>query len=385
MPINRRRPSAILLSLLLLCGTTLVQAADTPAPASPTLSITGELSYLARIALPPETIAIVELSDPSVPGGRVVTEQRIALEGRQVPIPFQLQVERGALEPEQAGEIRAVLLADALVIWRLDPRGIDMAADAIDLGTLVLRQEAPIVLDQTLVCGDRRIRVGFDDARMRLEADGRAFDLRQALSASGARYVALADPTTSFWSKGDGGQLELAGTSAPECVPVATTEALFRAIGHEPSWSLEMDDTRMELVTDFGETRISVALTEPEPIEGGWRYAGLIEDGDLQISLLDRVCVDSMSGMPHPRAVRVVLDDQTFEGCGGDPGLLLRGDDWVVEDIDGGGIIDDSRVTLGFEDAGRFAGRASCNPYLGDYTLTGEGLRLTLSATTLMA
>ena len=57
----------------------------------------------------------------------------------------------------------------------------------------------------------------------------------------------------------------------------------------------------------------------------------------------------------------------------------------MVEDIGGGGIIDRSRVTLNFGADGRLWGRASCNTYQGDYSLTGESLTLTLSATTMMA
>lgn len=41
---------------------------------------------------------------------------------------------------------------------------------------------------------------------------------------------------------------------------------------------------------------------------------------------------------------------------------------WVVEDILGRGIIDDTRVTLDFNEQ-RVAGRATCNSYRGDWAL----------------
>jgi len=236
-----------------------------------------------------------------------------------------------------------------------------------------------------LICGEQRIRVGYAGDRMRLKVGEQIFDLGQAVSASGARYVALDDPTTSFWGKGDRGILEVRGETYPECIPVETEQPPFRATGNEPFWSIEMDQIRVELIMDLGETRINVALTEPEPVEDGRRYRNLIEDGDLQITILDRLCMDTMSGMPHPKTVEVVLDDLRLRGCGGEPVELLQGQEWVVEDIGGGGIIDRSRVTLNFGADGRLWGRASCNSYLGGFALTGESLSLSPSATTMMA
>lgn len=356
-------------------------AADT----QPSLQITGELSYLPRIALPPDALAIVELIDPTVPGGRLVVEQRIALDGRQVPIPFALVVERAALSPEQNYQIRGAVLSGDLAAWVTDEIPLDPSVESLDLGTILMSPYEPIPFASEMVCGDKPIRVGFLGDRMRLQVGDRTFDLRQAVSASGARYVALADPTTSFRGKGDRGMLEIVGTAYPECLPVEVATAPFRATGNEPFWSLVLGDKRVELITDLGETRIDVGLTEQELLEDGRRYQNLLENRDLVVSIFDRPCVDTMSGMPYPATVEIQLDDRRLDGCGGDPATLLQGDEWVVEDIGGGGIIDGSRVTLNFGADGRLWGRASCNAYQGDYTLTGEGLSLELSATTMMA
>lgn len=64
---------------------------------------------------------------------------------------------------------------------------------------------------------------------------------------------------------------------------------------------------------------------------------------------------------------------------------LLRSGEWVVEDIDAGGIIDRSRVTISFDKEGRVAGKASCNSFMGGYTQTGNGLVFAGIATTMMA
>lgn len=69
-------------------------------------------------------------------------------------------------------------------------------------------------------------------------------------------------------------------------------------------------------------------------------------------------------------------------GCSGDPARPLQGGEWVVEDINAAGIIDRSRVTLTFGPDGRVNGRASCNNFMGEYRLTGDGLTIDAPATT---
>ena len=83
-----------------------------------------------------------------------------------------------------------------------------------------------------------------------------------------------------------------------------------------------------------------------------------------------------MTGMPYPREVDVVIDGEQLHGCGGDPGRLLQGADWVLEDINGGGIIDGSQVELTFSNNNRLAGQASCNNFSAEYELTGESLTI---------
>ena len=63
----------------------------------------------------------------------------------------------------------------------------------------------------------------------------------------------------------------------------------------------------------------------------------------------------------------------------------LTAHEWVLEDINNQGIIDDSRVTLNFGDEGRVAGKASCNRYFAVYSVDGETLNIQQAATTMMA
>jgi putative lipoprotein len=79
------------------------QGETPPATATPTkplissfIDISGNVSYLQRIALPPDAVLIVRIQDVSRAGtpARILAEQRIELAGRQVPIAFQTTVDR---------------------------------------------------------------------------------------------------------------------------------------------------------------------------------------------------------------------------------------------------------------------------------------------------
>jgi heat shock protein HslJ len=109
---------------------------------------------------------------------------------------------------------------------------------------------------------------------------------------------------------------------------------------------------------------VNTPAPRPEPVSGGVRHAARTEAHDVVATVMDRACTDNMSGMPYPNTVTVVVDGKEYRGCGGEPVALLRGKEWVVEDIDRGGIIDRSRVTLNFDEKNRVFGRG-CNTHNG--------------------
>ena len=160
----------------------------------------------------------------------------------------------------------------------------------------------------------------------------------------------------------------------------------FRALGQEPSWLLTAGGGQLELVTQFGQQTVSMPVLEVTHAGCITRYRAADAQRRLAATITRGVCRDTMSGMPHPFAVEVQTDDERLRGCGGEPLSLLTGRDWIVEDLDGGGIIDRSRISIGFsaEDS-RAYGLGSCNRFTGGFTLTGEGLSFTHPAATMMA
>lgn len=177
----------------------------------------------------------------------------------------------------------------------------------------------------------------------------------------------------------------LAGCSThvvqPQVAAIAPIIEPFRASGNEPFWSLTLKQGHLTL------SRLNEGELPAQDYVTGDNKGEYVSQGEPQIRLqvVDGICRDDMSGMPHPQRVSVDVDGSTLTGCGGDPARLLQGGEWVVEDINGGGIIDRSRVTLNFWQDGRVTGRASCNNLMGQYQLSGEGLSIGQVATTRMA
>jgi uncharacterized lipoprotein YbaY len=186
---------------------------------SPTLSIKGALTYRERIAVPPDSVAVVELRDSTSADAAVVAEQRIVLAGRQVPVPFELSVERAALTAGQAYIVRGAILQGAHARWASAPIAIEPAQPAIDLGMLnMTRVQQPLAFASTLRCGDQLVMVGMLGDTLNLAVGEARYPLRQVVSASGARYEAVDDPTTTFWSKGGRATLVVKGNAYPECL-----------------------------------------------------------------------------------------------------------------------------------------------------------------------
>jgi heat shock protein HslJ len=163
----------------------------------------------------------------------------------------------------------------------------------------------------------------------------------------------------------------------------AAAETPLIARGNEPGWNVTIGDAEIALVTDYGATRSTFPKPAPKASGDATRY--VVADADLTITLLERPCADTMSGMFYPLTATVERPEGTLSGCGGEPASLLLGPEWVVESIDGDALIGNSRPTIAFHDEGQVAGSASCNRYLASYELTGEGLSIAGGASTMMA
>ena len=225
----------------------------------PMLTIKGEMTYLQRIALPDDAVAIVELKpDDAQDGDSVTAETRIALEGRQVPVAFTLDVLRAHMESGKNYVLRGGIQVDSQMRWLSDPVTIDTAERTVDAGTIRLSPyegPPPFGIDgKEFITGEWRIEeVGGQQVREDIAAtiafaeDG-TFSGRLCNSYRGA--FKLDGTSISF------GRPAATLMACPE--PQATHEwALFNAFEKAKSWRPGKDGM-LAILDENGRTLVLV-------------------------------------------------------------------------------------------------------------------------------
>lgn len=169
-----------------------------------------------------------------------------------------------------------------------------------------------------------------------------------------------------------------------EAVTGPELEKPFTATGNEPFWRVIVEPGQLVLERP-GKPTEELRYKTLEASAAGHRFRADRDQLSIELVTAPQLCRDSMTGMPHPRQVRLFLNGEPLSGCGGDPKSLIMDTEWVVEDIGGRGIVDKSRATIEFLPDGRIAGAGSCNRYMGSWSLSGEALELGKLASTLKA
>lgn len=472
-PLTRRAPGCALAAALaaaaLLAGCAqrpLAEPARAAAPAE--VHVSGELALrdAATATFGHDAVAVVEVRDAAQPAAAPLATWRLPLAGRALPLPFNLTLPAApaslpasasasasaASAPASASTPPAVapaadtgtsapaasrpLLLQARIeeagraTWVAEPLAVQLPAGAgtLDAGSLPLAAQRVAVV--ALRCGRQPLVAELVGQALRLrwplsaDAAPRAVDLAPAPAASGARWQA-ADPATWAWNKGTRWSVSLQGRTLPECRPASATapamalQPALRARGHEPSWQLELGGSRLRLHLPERNRPLDAATPAPRAILGGWHWQARSAGEPLAVTVHERTCRDTMTGLPHPLAVSVQRGDRRFDGCGGQPGTLLRGS-WRVTHLDGQPLGAEPRaVTLVFDapagraertertqrpaapasasapaapaaaappaasaaGSGRVTGRAPCNDYSGRWTVD-EALRFAQVAAT---
>jgi heat shock protein HslJ len=160
------------------------------------------------------------------------------------------------------------------------------------------------------------------------------------------------------------------------------------ARGNEPSWSLalEGEGARLSLM---GEAPVEAAVTSRKREGGAMRITAKAGPRQLSIAIRERICSDTMTGMPFPLAVSLEWQGRRMTGCGGETRSVLAGG-WLVREINGRPInarTPEGRVTvtMAFDSNGRINGKGGCNRYMGGYELTPERLTFKPAAASMMA
>lgn len=97
----------------------LTQAPESAGMAGPEGVITGTVTYLQRIALPPTAVIQVQLLDISLQDvpAKVLASRRYIAGGRQVPIPFELSYEPAQIDPRHTYAVAARITIDNQLRW----------------------------------------------------------------------------------------------------------------------------------------------------------------------------------------------------------------------------------------------------------------------------
>jgi putative lipoprotein len=105
--------------------------------------VTGTVTYRQRIAMPPDAVLVVQLVDVSRAdaAAEMLGEQRVGFEGRQVPIPFEIDYDPGRIDQRHRYTVQArILVGEELrfisstahpVITQGNPTSIDVVVTQV--------------------------------------------------------------------------------------------------------------------------------------------------------------------------------------------------------------------------------------------------------------
>lgn len=231
-------------------------------------------------------------------------------------------------------------------------------------------------------CARQPIQTRMLGQLMEVVVAGESRVLMQAMSASGARYVAPGDPDTEFWGKGGVANVSWSGTALPTCVEDGAIETPFRASGNEPFWAVDYDGWRLSF-SEPGQAGREFEVKDRQIHDGGLTLQAAANGDILALDLSEGVCQDSMSGLLRPYSATLTMNGKTLQGCGGEPARLLQGARWMLKSLGGDAVT--VPAWLEFLPDARLAGSNGCNRLIGSYAISGEGMRFSQLGSTRMA
>ena len=127
-------------SILAFAMAWVLAGCDRSIPAENQGRVMGEVSYYERIALPDDAILIVQLEDVSETDAPmpVLTEQRIPLNGQQVPVAFELVYDRRKLQEERRYAVAARIEdSSGLRFITTELYGVSLAEPEVKIAVIV--------------------------------------------------------------------------------------------------------------------------------------------------------------------------------------------------------------------------------------------------------
>lgn len=181
------------------------------------------------------------------------------------------------------------------------------------------------MLARTYQCGDVRVEAAVaPDRSLRLVLPQADVRLLPEAAASGARYRGAG---VEFWTRGaHEAMLTEAGQPPQACMATTARSpwalareqgARFRAIGHEPAWSVEVHAGALASLRVALSYRSQVLdLEGVEPLADGRGYRGGVGGPAVFLRIEPSPCTDAATGTVFPAVAILQVDGRTLRGCG---------------------------------------------------------------------
>lgn len=199
------------------------------------------------------------------------------------------------------------------------------------------------------------------DDELYVTIDGETFVMRRVVSASGAKYEAVDDPTTVFWSKGRNATLTVRGREYSKYV-------LIRNSPREDELFLSVDGENFLLKRAPAASGAKYEA-QGDPTTYFWSKgdtATLVIRGKEYLGYDTPESNEAASATPAPQEA-------------------LTGIEWRVTHIAGVAVQPGSTVTIRFDKNGRLGGKATINSYNAPWLQAGDRLLIMNAASTMMA
>lgn len=250
-----------------------------------TRQISAEIMVLERIALPDDTMILVELSDMN---DRPVASLRRPSEGAQSPFAIALDAPSG-----QDLILRAGLRGFDDVLWLAEPVLLPAGDDDIELAPLRALRTERMGAASVLLCGDQLLELGTLPDELRLRFNEQTLRLAPAEAASGALYVAPDNPATQLHMQGDEAILRIDGAELAPCRLIAPEMALSDSV-----WNITSIDgkptlfpSRTELVF-YPDGRFSATVGCNRLIGSYRRHGAVLSIGRMASTMM--ACPDGL-------------------------------------------------------------------------------------------
>lgn len=172
-----------------------------------------EIMVLERMALPDDTMIMVEVSDMA---DNPVASLRHVTDGAQSPFAASLDI-----PADQELILRAGLRAFEDVLWLSEPVMITAGTDDVQLAPLRAPRTDRMGTAILLACGNQLLELGRLPDEMRIRFNEQMIQLVAAVSASGERYVAPDNPATELHIKGAEAILRIDGAELAPCTLIS--------------------------------------------------------------------------------------------------------------------------------------------------------------------